>query len=504
MRGKGGKQSGTFLCKNCGDTFPQWFGRCPSCGEWNTLVLYREPGRSQSGRQRRPVGERLGIPGRSAGGGRHGWLAGTPDGGFEAGIRRVGSIDGTGLSRMATGLTECDRVLGGGIVPGSVVLIGGDPGIGKSTLLLQVASEMSRRGHGVLYVSAEESAEQVRLRAGRIGVSEDLHVMAEADLERILEAVSEGLPAAGGEGRADLQVLVVDSIQSIYLADLPSAPGSVLQVRECALTLTRLAKTKGLAVFMIGHMTKEGAIAGPRVLEHLVDVVLSFEGDRFHAHRLLRAVKNRFGSVDEIGVFDMQDRGLVEVENPSRLFLGEKIGVVPGSVVFAGMEGSRGVLAEVQALVHPARFGTPQRIASGIDPRRLAIILAVLGKRAGIPVSESDVFVSVTGGLRVDEPAVDLAVALAVASSVRDRPVGGRTAVFGEVGLGGEIRRVGAASRRVAEAARLGFSRVIMPAASLRDMQGARSAGGADAVGVEDVAAAVRAGLAGPQAGEGD
>jgi DNA repair protein RadA/Sms len=381
---------------------------------------------------------------------------------------------------MNSGLEEFDRVLGGGIVPGSVVLIGGDPGVGKSTLLLQVASRLVQQGRGVLYVSGEESAPQTKLRATRLGVSGELTVLAEADLERVLEAVGEGLeaPAAdgspAGEGRRAVEVLFVDSIQSAYLPGLPSAPGSMLQVREGALCLTQMAKRQGPAVLLVGHMTKEGSLAGPRTLEHIVDAVLTMEGEPFHAHRLLRSVKNRFGSVHEIGVFDMREDGLHEVTNPSQLFLGEEAGRRAGSAIVAGTEGTRALLIEVQALVHATRFGIPQRIATGFDGRRLAILLAVLLKRGGLDLSGSDVFVSVAGGLSLDEPGADLGVLLAISSSAKNLPAGGDLAAFGEVGLGGEVRRVGDPERRIGEAVRLGFKRVILPAASKRDLAARR------------------------------
>jgi DNA repair protein RadA/Sms len=492
----------TFLCNNCGDSFAKWFGKCPSCNEWNSLVEFRVPkplpsASRRGGRSASPQGG-LGIPGRSRREGRErmpgglggpggaGWFEGDRDPGFDAGVTLISDISGQGPERILSGLPEFDRVLGGGIVPGSVCLVGGDPGVGKSTILLQVASRLTERGYGVLYVSGEESASQTRLRAQRLGVTGELSVMAEADLERIMEASAEGVhrvaePAAEracdpatelgfGDGRGPVEVLVVDSIQSTYLSDLPSAPGSVMQVREGALALTRLAKQKRMAVLMIGHMTKDGNLAGPRTLEHIVDAVLTMEGDKFAAHRILRSVKNRFGSVHEIGVFDMREDGLHEVINPSKLFLGEDAGSTSGSVVSAGIEGTRSLLMEVQALVHPTRYGIPQRVATGFDARRMAILLAVLNKRGGEDVTASDVFVNVTGGLRVDEPGVDLGVLLAVASSAREVPVGGDLAVFGEVGLGGEVRRASNPEQRISEMIRLGYKRIVFPVATKRDL----------------------------------
>jgi DNA repair protein RadA/Sms len=472
-------QATTFLCRSCGDTFPQWYGRCPSCGEWNTLAPYRPPGdpAGRRGGKGRRAERGLGTPARPAGGGpglAPRWPAGERSAAFDAGVRRLADISAEGPARMRSGVEEFDRVLGGGIVPGSVVLVGGDPGVGKSTLLLQVASMLVEQGRRVLYASGEESAAQTKLRATRLGVSGELAVLAEADLERVLEAVSESLDAPEAGAAPATEVLFVDSIQSAYLPDLPSAPGSVLQVREGALALTQMAKRRGVAVFLVGHMTKEGSLAGPRTLEHIVDAVLTMEGEPFHAHRLLRSVKNRFGSVHEIGVFDMREDGLHEVSNPSQLFLGEEAGRRAGSAIVAGTEGTRPLLIEVQALVHATRYGIPQRIATGFDGRRLAILLAVLLKRGGLDVTGSDVFVNVAGGLSLDEPGADLGVLLAVASSALNRPTGGDLAAFGEIGLGGEVRRAGDPERRIGEAVRLGFKRVVIPAATKRDLAARR------------------------------
>jgi DNA repair protein RadA/Sms len=450
----------------------------------------------------------LGTPARRpAAEGTRPWARSERDGGFEAGVQPLSAVPAQGPERLPTGLEEFDRVLGGGLVPGSVVLIGGDPGVGKSTLLLQAASNLVAAGRSVLYVSGEESASQTKLRAVRLGVDEQLPVMAEGDLERVLEAVSEGVPGGGaavaraaGEPRP-VEVVFIDSIQSTYLPDLPSAPGSVLQVREGALQLTQMAKRRGVTVLLVGHVTKEGNLAGPRTLEHIVDAVLSMEGERFHAHRLLRSMKNRFGSVHEIGVFDMRDDGLHEVSNPSQLFLGEEAGRTAGSAIVAGTEGSRSLLIEVQALVHPTRYGIPQRIATGFDGRRLAILLAVLVKRGGVDVTGSDVFVNVVGGLRIDEPGVDLGVLLAIASSARDRPSGEDLAAFGEIGLGGEVRRVGDPERRIREAVRLGFSRVMIPAATARDLEtrGWKAPPGCRLAPVTHLHEALQAALGAPQ-----
>jgi len=494
------KPETTYLCRNCGEDYGKWFGKCPNCGEWNSLVEFRPPsdlpGRSRAGRGQGGRGlAGRGGPGRSPRGARprgsesnpaaslgepggRTWHQGERDPGFEAGVQLLGDVSVEGPKRIASGMPEFDRVLGGGLVPGAVILIGGDPGVGKSTLLLQVASRLVAEGRGVLYVSGEESAGQTRLRAQRLGVDERLAVLAEADLERVIEAVGEGAPLPEGEAEATdapaarpVDVLFVDSIQAAYLPDLPSAPGSVMQVREGALLLTQVAKRRNVTVVLVGHVTKEGNLAGPRTLEHIVDAVLTMEGERFHAHRLLRSVKNRFGSVHEIGVFEMRDDGMHEVRNPSELFLGEGAGHHAGSAVVAGIEGTRSLMVEVQALVHPSRYGVPQRIATGFDQRRLAILLAVLVKRGGIDVSANDVFVNVVGGLRMDEPGVDLGLLLAVASSALERPLGEDLAAFGEVGLGGEVRRVRNPERRIQEAVRLGFPRVLLPRTVARDLE---------------------------------
>ena len=466
------KRETTYLCRNCGNDFPKWYGKCPQCGEWNTLAPYRLPSVVPGAGARRGGSrqENLGTPARFGSAPEpRGWPSAPRDPGFEAGVRRLGDVPAQGPERIETGISEFDRVLGGGIVPGSVTLIGGDPGVGKSTLLLQVASRLVEQGRGVLYVSGEESAGQLKLRSARLRSSEHLAVLAEGDLERVLEAVGEGVPVDQG-GTRPVEILFVDSIQSSYLPELPSAPGSVLQVREGALQLTQMAKRRGVAVLLVGHVTKDGSLAGPRTLEHIVDAVLTMEGERFHAHRLLRSVKNRFGSVHEIGVFDMRADGLCEVANPSQLFMGEVAGRSPGSAIVVAMEGSRPLLVEVQALVHPTRYGIPQRVATGFDGRRLAILLAVLIKRGGVDVSSSDVFVNVAGGLRIDEPGVDLGILLAIAASATERPAGEKLAAFGEIGLGGEVRRVSDPERRIAEAARLGFQRLLLPATTIRDL----------------------------------
>jgi DNA repair protein RadA/Sms len=382
--------------------------------------------------------------------------------------------------RLASGIGELDRVLGGGLVPGSVVLVGGDPGIGKSTLVLQALAALSRRGP-TLYVSGEESPQQVRMRADRLGIGDDrLLVVAETALERILEHARAIAPVA----------LAVDSIQTMYTEQLSSAPGSIGQVRDSAAQLVADAKTHQRAALLVGHVTKEGSFAGPRVLEHMVDTVLYFEGERGHPFRILRAVKNRFGSTNEIGVFEMRERGLQPVANPSALFLAERPTDASGSVVIATIEGSRPILVEVQALVSPSSFGTPRRTTLGFDPNRVALLVAVLEKKMGLHLVGQDVFVNIAGGVRIDEPAADLGVLAAVASSFLDKPVDARTLVLGEVGLAGEVRAIGQLDTRLREARKLGFTRCILPEASRRQAQPAHDT---ELVGVSSIARALDA-----------
>ena len=415
-----------YRCSDCGTEYPKWGGRCDACGEWNTLVEEVEavPSRSRAtGRSRSDSPSTVPIP--------------------------IGDIETARSTRLSSGLRELDYVLGGGIVGGSVILIGGEPGIGKSTLLLQVAASSASEGRRTVYVSAEESGPQVRLRAERLGASAmGVALLAETSLEEILGSASQVRP----------DLLVIDSIQTIYSSELEGAPGNVGQVRECAARLMRFAKESGCAVFIVGHVTKGGGVAGPKTLEHIVDTVLYFEGDASLDFRVLRATKNRFGSVDEIGVFRMTASGLEGVENPSALFMGDGGELSSGTAVTALIEGSRPVLVEIQALAAKAGYGTPQRVANGVDQRRLALLLAVLEKRSGIPVSQLDIFVNVAGGLRLTEPAGDLAIAAAVASSVYDLPLPRGSVFIGELGLGGEIRAVSQAERRLAEASQLGMT----------------------------------------------
>jgi DNA repair protein RadA/Sms len=432
------KAKTAYRCTECGAEHSKWQGRCDQCGEWNTLV-------------EEIVAPR--VVGATASARRAAGARGLAEGGNVAVAPRLRDVEGSQAHRWQTGLDEFDFVLGGGIVPGSMILVGGEPGIGKSTLLLQVAARLEQTGRPVLYASGEESALQVRLRSDRLGGNAgDVALLSETNLETILATASAAPPAA----------LIVDSIQTVFTTDLEGAPGNVGQVRECAARLMRFAKESGTTVFVVGHVTKGGGIAGPKTLEHIVDTVLYFEGENTLDHRVLRANKNRFGSVDEIGVFRMTERGLDPVANPSELFLGDRTQTASGSALTALLEGTRPVLVEIQALVAKAGFGTPQRVATGFDGRRLALLLAVLDKRAGLSFAQLDVFVNVVGGMRLQEPAGDLAVAAALASSVYDRALP-RDAVFaGEVGLGGEVRAVSQAERRIAEAANLGMQRIYL------------------------------------------
>ncbi len=441
----------SFYCSACGNEQPRWFGHCPACKEWNTAV-------------EAPAG---GSPGaKSAGGGARRGAARWVPAGAEA---RTGvpvplaDVELGHVERVRTGLREIDRVLGGGIVPGSLLLVGGDPGIGKSTLMLQLAMAIARAGERILYVSGEESEEQIRLRARRLGeVPPTLLLLCETDLESVLEAAAQAKPSA----------LVVDSIQTLSRADLEGGPGTVTQVRECALALLHYAKGSRTPVFLVGHVTKDGAVAGPRVLEHMVDAVLYLEGERYQHYRVLRAAKNRFGSTNELGVFEMLDSGLREVPNPSEAFLSDGKRAEPGVAVVASLEGSRPLLVEVQALVSSSFYGTPQRVTSGFDPRRLAVLIAVLERRVGLKLGRHDVFVTVTGGLTLDDPGTDLGVALAIASSFRSRPLLEGTLSLGEVSLSGELRRVARLDARLREAAQLGFKRAGFPRAQVSDAEG--------------------------------
>ncbi|MDD5557467.1 MAG: DNA repair protein RadA [bacterium] len=420
------KAKSVFVCAACGHESAKWAGRCPGCGGWNTLEETAPPRRGRA-----------------------------PAGGPREPARSLGGAPAAACARARTGIGEFDGLLGGGIVPGSLILLGGEPGIGKSTLMLQVAARLAAAGGRVLYVSAEESVEQTRLRAARIGAdATTLYLLCETDLDAVLDEA----------GRLEASVLVVDSIQTVYSPEVPSGPGSVNQVRECAARLMRTAKAGRVSVFVVGHVTKSGDIAGPRMLEHMVDTVLYFEGDRHQSYRVLRTQKNRFGSTEEVGIFAMGPEGLAEVGDPSRLFLGERRPGSPGSAVTPAMEGTRPILVEIQALVGARCYGVPQRRGVGVDYNRLCMLLAVLERRAGVNLRDRDVFVSVAGGLTVEEPAADLAVALALASSLSGRAVDAAAVAVGEVGLGGELRGCRDVERRLREAGKLGFRRAVLPA----------------------------------------
>ena len=424
----------SFFCQNCGHQSPKWLGKCPSCNQWNPFV--EEEIRSDQPNDRSEYAMN------------------------EAPLS-IDAIVTDEKERISTGMAEMDRVLGGGLVGGSAILVGGDPGIGKSTLLLQVLSRMAQNNLKVLYISGEESAKQIKLRGRRIGASSDnLLILAEISLDNILQQIKAISPA----------VVVIDSIQTVYSPVLSSAPGSVGQVREAAEQLILLSKKSGIPVFLIGHVTKDGAIAGPKVLEHMVDTVLYFEGDSGHTYRIIRGIKNRFGPTHEIGVFEMRDNGLNEVSNPSAFFLAERPEGAPGSVVAPSIEGTRPILIEIQSLVHPTNFGLPRRTAIGVDHNRVALLVAVVDKVCGLHLSNHDIYLNVAGGVRVDEPAIDLGIVSSMASSFLDRPIDAKTVVLGEVGLTGEIRGVSQMDARIREAARMGFNRCILPKTQTHDI----------------------------------
>lgn len=419
------KTSSIYLCNECGYTSAQWLGRCPDCGLFNTLIEQIDNPKTSSGIIT---------------------LEQTP-------ALKITDVSSVNFKRQSTYLSELDRVLGGGIVPGSLVLIGGQPGIGKSTILLQISNNISKKGKKVLIVSGEESAQQVKLRAERLSaLSENTYIQAETDILCIEKEIKNVKP----------DILVIDSIQTMHFSESSSAPGSVSQVRECTARFLNIAKNLNISTFLVGHVTKDGSIAGPRVLEHMVDTVLYFEGDNFHTHRIIRVVKNRYGSTNEVGVFEMCDKGLLEVKNPSQLFLAERVNE-PGSVVNCTTEGTRTLLIEIQALVSSSNFANPRRQCSGVDFNRLSIILAVLEKRAGLTLSDKDVYANVAGGLKVSESGADLALALSVAGSLKNYRIPADTVVFGEVGLSGEVRQVSYCEQRISEAAKLGFNNVIGP-----------------------------------------
>ena len=447
------KSKTIYVCQECGHKLPRWEGKCPECNKWNSIVeeLVVQPHKAVKS----PLLKEAPKP--------------------------ITEVDIEKEERLKTGISEFDRIMGGGIVSGSVILVGGEPGIGKSTLLLQVSNILSKEGANVLYVCGEESIKQTRLRADRLGTSSKyLYLVNETNLEMILEYMDKYSP----------KVVVIDSIQVLYRSDIASSPGSVSQVRECAAPLTSFAKANGVSIFLVGHVTKDGSIAGPRVLEHIVDTVLYFEGERHHNYRILRAVKNRFGSTNEIGIFEMSSSGLVEVENPSELFLMERPLDVSGSVVVPCIEGTRPILVELQALVTPTNFGLPRRMTTGLDYNRVALILAVLEKRVGLGLQAQDVFVNIAGGLKITEPSTDLGVAVAVYSSFKEIPVKRDQVVLGEIGLAGEVRGVTQVHNRILEAGRIGFKRCIL---SKGNLKGLKYKGDMDIIGVETVREAIEA-----------
>ncbi len=436
MAKKGGSE---FVCQNCGTVYPRWQGKCDACGEWNTIVEEKVGGEGFSNLAPRHKGKIIDfVP-----------LSGAQE----------------KLNRLSTSIKELDRVCGGGLVAGSVILVGGDPGIGKSTLLLQTCAKIANLPEHpeCYYISGEEAIDQVRIRAKRLGLEQaPVRLASATDIKDIIATLE----------KSNAAVVIIDSIQTMYLEEVESTPGSVAQVRACSYELIKLAKKKGFTLFLVGHVTKQGSIAGPRVLEHMVDTVLYFEGERGHHFRILRAVKNRYGATDEIGVFEMQDQGLVEVDNPSALFLAERQGNISGSCVFAGIEGSRPVLVEIQALVSQTGYASPKRAVVGWDSNRLSMVLAVLEARCGINLSSQDVYLNIAGGLRITEPAADLAVAMAVISSLTNKPLPHDMVIFGEIGLSGEIRAVSQPNLRLKEAHKLGFASAIMPPEHKKDNSG--------------------------------
>ena len=446
-----------FACQECGAQAPKWMGRCTECGAWNSLV------------EERAVEAAPGVTTN-----RYAQL------GAQSTARLYSEVKSAHAERLSTGIGEFDRVLGGGIVPGSLVLLGGEPGIGKSTLLLQAAAHFARDVGPVLYASGEESEHQIKSRGDRLGVgTAPLYLLAETCIERILEEIARLKPS----------LVIVDSVQTVWSNRFQSAPGSVGQVREAATQFLFAAKGQNVPTVLVGHVTKDGSLAGPKVLEHVVDTVLSFEGERHHSHRIVRAVKNRFGAVSELGVFEMTGTGLKPVPNPSKLFLSERASGIPGSAVLCCVEGSRPILVEVQALVSTSTYGNARRMAVGIDQSRLSLLLAVLEKRAGLSLAGDDVYVNIAGGMSIEEPAADLSVVAAVASSVRNRGVSPATAMFGEVGLSGEVRGIPQAPLRIREAVQLGFTRIVMPAANVDPDEAV--VGGCELVGVRTVAEAL-------------
>ena len=424
-----------FICQECGYETPKWLGKCPSCNEWNSFVeeVYQKDSKVSN-----TLGSKDGV------------------------VEKLVDVKVDEENRESTNIEELNRVLGGGIVKGSLILVGGDPGIGKSTLLIQVANNISSKGLKVLYVSGEESPKQIKIRSDRLGVkSESLYILSETNMDIVNNVVEKLNP----------DVLIIDSIQTVYNSNITSAPGSVSQVREVTSLLMKLAKSKEIATFIVGHVTKQGSIAGPRVLEHMVDTVLYFEGERHHTYRVLRAVKNRFGSTNEIGIFEMRDVGLVEVKNPSEMLLSGRPNSSSGSIVVPSIEGTRPMLIEIQALVSPTAFGMPRRVATGIDYNRVVLMMAVLEKKSGLNMQNYDAYINIIGGLQIKEPAADLGIVCAIASSFKDKEIDSKTVVMGEVGLTGELRTISFMEKRIKEAEKLGFKNAIIPKANLKGLK---------------------------------
>ncbi|MCS6807548.1 MAG: DNA repair protein RadA [Bacteroidota bacterium] len=430
------KSKTIYACQHCGFTAPRWTGKCPSCGEWNTMIQeVQHTGTMRASHRLLPHNQATQRSSPVA----------------------LSDIEHNDIERIHTGIAELDRVLGGGIMRGAITLVGGDPGIGKSTLMLQMCAHLS--SHAPLYITGEESLQQIKSRAHRLNIdSSGLRALAETNVETIIDVIR----------TSSIGVAIIDSIQTLFRSTIDSVPGSVVQIRECAALLMNAAKTLNTPIFLIGHVTKDGTIAGPKVLEHIVDTVLQFEGEQIYSYRIIRATKNRYGSTNEIGVFDMSERGLREVSNPSEVFLSQRHADEPGTAVVAAMEGSRPLLVEVQALVTPTSYNVPQRSATGLDYRRLQMILAVLEKRLGVALGKHDVFVNIAGGLRLDDPAIDLGVAAAIVSSFRDIPIHADTVLIGEIGLTGEVRAVSSIEQRVNEAHKLGFTTILLPEANMK------------------------------------
>ncbi|GAA0866375.1 DNA repair protein RadA [Paraclostridium tenue] len=431
-----------YVCQECGYENSKWLGKCPECSKWNTFVEEIEEKRSKSNKEVFVIDKSSSRP------------------------LNINSIETIKEQRFSTCINELDRVLGGGVVKGSLVLVGGDPGIGKSTLLIQVASNVANSGKKVLYISGEESASQIKMRAQRLGIqSDNLYIFAENNLS-IIEAHLESV---------NPDLIIVDSIQTVFSPEITSAPGTVSQIKEGTSRFMKISKKMGISTFVVGHVTKEGSLAGPKVLEHMVDTVLYFEGERFNTYRLIRAVKNRFGSTNELGVFEMRELGLIELENPSKILIAEKPKDVAGSVIISTVEGTRPMLLELQALVSPTSFGIPKRTATGVDYNRVSLLMAVLEKRVGMQIQNQDVYINVVGGLKVNEPSIDLGIVMSIASSFRNIPIDGNVAITGEVGLTGEIRAVSFIEKRISECKKLGFTKIVIPKSNyeaVKDVKG--------------------------------